>query len=84
MVVLCWSLYWLWLGVHPDVDWDGNAYDDPNSREFKKKLQPLAGGFYALLWVIRGDLDYYAKWLGLPAHNARSAANPSHLEREIF
>ena len=31
---------------------------------------PLANGFRAILYVLKGDLDYLQKSLGLPAHNA--------------
>ena len=65
------SFYWLWIGEWPDRDWNGKKYLDPSSIEFQRKKTKLADGFFAVLWVIRGDLDYFAKYLGLPAHNAR-------------
>ena len=48
---LRWSLYWLWLGRWPTTDSDGKRLPKP-----KKEL--LADGYYALLWMLKGDLDY--------------------------
>lgn len=71
--ILQWSLFWLWLGLHPDKDWTGRLYtrDDP---EFKLKLTDLADGFYGLLWAIRMDLDGFATYLDLPFSNERTGA----------
>ena len=53
---LCWSLYWLYRGVHPDRDPYGNVYS--SGPLFEKAGQPLAGGFFGVPWVLRFDLDY--------------------------
>ena len=45
---------------------------EAGSVESDRALTPLADGFYACVWSIMGDLDYYAKTLGLPrstSHN---------------
>lgn len=58
--MLRWSLYWLFIGCWPKRDPDGNAYAD-GTPEARQAGQPLAGGWYATLWIIRGDLDEMAK-----------------------
>ena len=49
---LCKSLQALWAGVWPDTTMDG--------QEHPWAGQPLAGGFYAVVYVTRGDLDWMA------------------------
>ena len=56
---LIWSMWWLWLGVWPDEDDHGVKYTmDNNPSAFLKKLKPLAGGFFGVLWVNKCDLDF--------------------------
>ncbi len=62
---LCWSLLWLWRGLWPDVDPDGNSWAR-GTTDHKRAGTPLAGGWYATLWSLRGDLEYFATTLGLP------------------
>ena len=57
--VLTWSLRWLYRGLWPDVDHLGNQIVG------QKKGERLAGGFYAALWVLKADLDFYQNALGL-------------------
>ena len=70
--IMCWSFRTLAAGVWPDEDAYGRNYCDfaPNSFEASKAGQPLAKGFRAVLWVIRGDLDYYANCLKLNHHGS--------------
>jgi hypothetical protein len=86
---LRWRLRWLWKG-HPDKDASGNAYP-PDSPEPRKALEPLAGGFFGVLWVTRGDLEYYALSLGLPHFGSgrpcgecRRAADNSEYPWNVF
>ena len=53
---LTWSLYWLYIGRHPDRDAFGNMYTV--GPEFDKANTPLAGGFFGILWAGRMDIDY--------------------------
>jgi hypothetical protein len=64
---LRWSLYWLWLGRWPTHDADGVAYVE-GTQEYVKAHEVvwLADGFYALLWILKGDLDYMAAFLKFP------------------
>ena len=50
---LCQSLQALWAGVRPDKTMDGQL-DHPLAG------QPLAGGYFAVVYVSRGDLDWMA------------------------
>ena len=62
--LLYWSMYWLYQGVWPTKDVDGKHLDG-------KAGSPLAGGYFAVLWGIRGDLEHMHKCFGFPAHNNR-------------
>ena len=62
---LRWSLYWLWLGQWPTRDADGQRLPKP-----REKL--LAGGYYALVWVLKGDLEYMYECLGLEYFNSHN------------
>jgi len=59
-----WSLNAMFLGTWPSVDVDGVAYF-PGTREWERMGKPLAGGFRATLWAIKGDLEWYANALHL-------------------
>ena len=51
-------------GVHPHKDWEGNDWP-LGSTEHAVAGAPLANGFIALLWILKGDLEYFASVLGL-------------------
>ena len=73
--LLVWPLKWLCIGAWPTEDVHGRPYQagEPAS---EKAGQPLAGGYYACLYVLRGDLDWYAKIFNFPRWNS---ANPCGL-----
>ena len=54
---LVWSLQALEKGEWPTHDKNGAPIDGPRGA--------LAGGYYATMWTLKGDLDYYAKNLHL-------------------
>ena len=62
---LCWSLYWLYEGVHPDRGSDNRLYTERDGEAFLIKGTPLAGGFYGVVWSIAADPDsaYDTAWL---------------------
>ena len=62
--MLIWSFNVLWDGDEPEYDWNDNPI--PNA-----KKGPLAGGYFACVWSIIGDLEYWCKCLRLP--NSTSA-----------
>lgn len=71
MKILKWSFYWLWLGKWPTHDYEGKKYP-LSSEEGKKANTWLADGYYAVLWALMGDLDYFYYTLGLPRYSASS------------
>ncbi len=60
--VLLWSVRQLSLGEWPSHDHRGVAYD-PVSAEGMLANSSLAGGYFCVLWLIKGDLDYVANYL---------------------
>ena len=67
--LLVWSLTALYEGVWPTVDMEGVAI---NSIEVGK---PLAGGYRAILFLLKGDLEYLSNARGNQTH-------PSHTTTE--
>jgi hypothetical protein len=67
--VLNWSLLWLYKGVWPDKDHEGRVFPQ-GSEAARKAGTPLANGYYAILFVIAGDLDHFAKVLKLAHYGA--------------
>ena len=70
---ICWSLYWCFQGVHPDRNAAGVLYR-PCDPEYANRLTPLAGGFFLILWVLSGDLDFM--WKRMKLANPSTAAEP--------
>ena len=68
--IIRWSLKWLALGQWPDEDADGVKYVR-GVPGYRKRNQPLAGGYFGVLYVIRGDLEWYAKYFDFPRWNSR-------------
>ena len=59
-----WDLTALFLGIHPSTDWLERPWP-ANSVEAQLAGKPIAGGFAGVPWVIKGDMDFFAKDLGL-------------------
>ena len=70
--IITWSFNILKAGVWLEADAFGRLYNDfaPLSADAARAWSPLAGGYRACLFVIRGDLDYFANSLGLHARGA--------------
>lgn len=56
---MCWSLYWLAKGVWPERDENNRKIETPQAGT------SLAGGYCAVVWLCKGDLDFMAKAYGL-------------------
>ena len=56
--VLCWSLQALASGVWPETDWQGKPFEDTSSLDYTKRGTPLAGGYSAVVFLLRSDLDF--------------------------
>ncbi|CAJ1368989.1 unnamed protein product [Effrenium voratum] len=70
--ILQWSFQCIWDGTFPARDWRGIPFPR-ESPEWKKAGQRLAGKYFGCLVQLCGDLDYYAKWLGVPHYGSHSA-----------
>ena len=68
---MTWTLKAMFAGVHPTVDWNGIPFDR-GTGEFHIAGQPLCpdADFFFVLWIINGDIDWFAKRLHLRPHNA--------------
>ena len=62
--VIVWSLKALHNGKWPSHDHNGVRYK-AGSADAQMAGKPLAEGFFGVLWLLKGDLDYFAKVLGL-------------------
>jgi hypothetical protein len=65
---LVWSLTALWEGRWPAADHTGAKYRK-GSLEAKRAGEPLAQGYFGVLWCLKGDLDYFASTLDLQRYS---------------
>ena len=65
---LAWSLYWLRRDDWPDRCFRGILYT--TGVNFNRRLTPLAGGFFGVVWVIRNDLEFIVKRLRVPDYRS--------------
>ena len=63
LTLLSWSLEALFHGIWPTTTPSGQEWPPGPDRD--RAGTPLADGHYTLLWSIQGDLDWYAKTMGL-------------------
>lgn len=67
---LCWSLRIVFDGVWPAADPDGVPYQ-AGTREQLRANTPLAGGWFACLWIVRGDLEFFSSALDLECSTSK-------------
>ena len=67
--VLLWSLNCLFIGKWPECDADGNPYA-VGTHEASIAGTELAGGYAAVIWILKADLDHLSKAYGLCHYNA--------------
>ena len=68
---VCWSLYWLSLGLHPDKDWN-NIVWPVGSREASLAGKPLTSkGYRVFVMGLFGDQEYFSNFLHLPHWQSR-------------
>jgi hypothetical protein len=60
MTLVALSLHFLFLGIHPTADHNGNAWADDSSEKALAGKWP-ADGFFGVLYMLKGDLDHFAK-----------------------
>lgn len=68
--LICWSFKALATGLWPEEDAFGRKFTEfaPDSIDAMRAGSKLADGFRAVIFVVRGDLDYYSKNLRLRHH----------------
>lgn len=66
---LIWSLNAMYEGRWPTHDWKGVKYD-AESPEGQRANTFLAGGYRVVIWLLKGDIDYYAKSLWLKHYSS--------------
>ena len=73
--ILCWSLTALASGKWPLKDWNNREFSDKESVDFLQRGQPLAGGFAAIVFVLKCDLKFLCNHFHLnnPASNTPCA-----------
>ena len=62
--IMVWSLSCMYSGVYPAADFRGHPFP-PGSSNAAIAGQWLAGGHFAVLWSVKGDLEHYAKCYGM-------------------
>ena len=67
--ILLWSLHWLYIGKWPPVDHNFQNWPASSSQS-KIAGSDLANGMRCIIFAIKGDLDFFAKTLGLRSYNA--------------
>lgn len=69
--MLAWSFYWLAVGKWPTRDWNNLPYPEhsPEARRAKDQVY-LAGGYYGILYIVRGDLEHMHKAYNFPSAGA--------------
>ena len=70
---MCWSLYWAYQGTHPTHGPDGSEYT--TGIEADLAGTELAGGYFFVLWAIRGDLEYMMLQLKLRSYSSNTPCN---------
>jgi hypothetical protein len=68
-VVVLWSLRALFEGLWPSQNHRGEPWA-AGTAEATLAGQPLAGGYFGVTWLVKGDLDYFTKTLHLRSYNA--------------
>lgn len=51
-------------GTFPGTNWDGTRWT--LAKDIKRAGKWLANGFYCIMFLVRGDLDFFAKYFHLP------------------
>ena len=68
--VVLWSFWFLYLGIFPTCQPNGEPWEDHHVSEKALAGEPLAGGFFGVLWLLKQDLDHLAKAYNLPHYAA--------------
>ena len=66
-----WDINALFSGLHPATDHTGAPWPEDSAKATLAGTE-LAGGFFGVPWVFRGDLDYLANTLGLEHYGSHT------------
>ena len=72
--MIIWSFKALDSGKWPTADWNGAEFP-PDSLDAVRANTDLANGMRAVIWCIKGDLDWYSKALWLRNYNRDDACD---------
>ena len=64
---LVWSFRACAMGTWPLLDSDGNEWPE-GAKEHHLKGSPLAGGFFIVWWLLKGDMDWNINFYHIPGH----------------
>ena len=78
--ILLWSFECLFTGTWPARNWDGSEWA-PDSAEAALAAQPLAEGFFGVVYVLLGDWEFFSKTYGMKRHNAIDMCEFLHIEQ---
>lgn len=62
---LCWSLYWLYQARHADRCSKGVLYTPADGDKYLRRLTPLAGGYFGVVWLINMDFEWLKEYIKL-------------------
>ena len=62
--ILSWSLWHLWLGTWPTQNWRGELWPSGSADDVLGGSD-LAKGFFAVVWLIKGDIEHLANKMNL-------------------
>ena len=68
-LIICWSLWFAYLGTFPTFDHNKIDYTDPTAAEFLIAGHPLAAGLFIVLWLLKGDLKHFHENIDLRGYN---------------
>ena len=74
--LLAWSFAALFSGYHPKTDSSNEPWPIGSAERFLADANtPLADGYFAPIWLLKGDLDHYAKNLKLADYRRDQCCN---------
>ena len=80
---LTWSFYFLSKGIWPTVDENMMPWTAASPSERSLSGKPLAGGLFAVIVSLKGDLDHNARALGLRHYNSNLMCEYDGAHRDV-
>ena len=70
-------------GMWPTVDWNKRPWADESPVDKEMAGKELADGLFGVLTCLKGDLDYFAKGLGLRHYNSQAMCDFCPANRDM-